>query len=66
MGLDNLIADNTFYYSVYLLSLGIVGLLGSMIVHTLDVKTRKFSRYPLENEGENHYNKRLALLRVMK
>jgi len=63
MGIDNLIADNTFYYSVYLISLGFVGGIGSMIVHTLDVKTRKFSRYPLENESEKHYNKRLGTMK---
>jgi len=62
MGIDNLIADNTFYYSVYLILLGLVGGIGSMIVHTIDVKTRKFSRYPLEDEGEKHYNKRMAYL----
>jgi len=63
MGIDNLIADNTFYYSVYLISLGVVGAIGSMIVHTLDVKTRNYSSYQLENEGERHYHKRLALMK---
>ena len=45
MGIDSLIADDTFYFSVYVISLAIVGLVGSMFVHTLDVKTRKYSVY---------------------
>ena len=63
MGIENLIADNTFYYSVYLISLGFVGGIGAMIVHTLDVKTRKYSSYQLEDESENHYHIRLGSMK---
>jgi len=60
MGLENLISNDVFYYGVYLISLGLIGTTGAMLVHIVDLKTSKWSSYPYENEGRKHYEKRLG------
>ncbi len=61
MGLE--ITDLTILYSMYIISLVVIGTFGSLVVHLIDVKTRPYSRYKLEGEGENHYRKRLAVMK---
>ena len=36
-----------------------IGTIGCAIVHIIDLKTSKWSVYPMENEGKKHYETRL-------
>lgn len=59
MGLESLIANDVFYYGVYILSFTLIGLTGCMFVHIIDKKTEDWCVYQLEGEGKKHYEKRL-------
>ncbi len=60
MGLENLISNDVFYYGVYTITLGMVGVIGCAIVHIVDLKTSKWSVYQREDEGRKAYERRLG------
>ena len=60
MGLENLISNDLFYYSIYILSLSLIGTTGAMVVHIVDLKTSKWSVYQREDEGRKAYEGRLG------